>query len=164
MSTAIQSASATSASQADIPATVEELRVCSDCCEVRLLTDFRRRFRGREDRMYQCRQCHASAEFQRRKHHREIRTGQRMKAIATAARNPKAMKRLLMLIDTGVIASGGFENLLRDWYATIQKSIDRGAVSAPRLLGFYESMFAIASWHRNQKSSDSQSHSENLAE
>ena len=87
-----------------------------------------------------------------------------MKAIATAARNPKAMKRLLMLIDTGVIASGGFENLLRDWYATIQKSIDRGAVSAPRLLGFYESMIAIALRHRNEKSSDRPSHTENLAD
>lgn len=164
MPTTIPTASATSAGEADTPATDEELRVCSDCCEVRLLTDFRRRFHGQEVRMHRCKHWHASAERKRREHHRAIRTGQRMQAIATAARNPRAMKRLLMLIDTGVIAAGGFDNLLRDWYATIQKSIDRGAVSAPRLLGFYESMFEIALRHRNQKSSDSQSQLENLAD
>ena len=104
VTTTIHSGSAASAGADDTPPAEEELRVCKDCIEVKPLTDFRRRFRGRDDRMYQCRQCHALAERLRLKHRREIQTGKRMQAIATAARNPRAMKRLLKLMESGVLA------------------------------------------------------------
>jgi hypothetical protein len=124
----------------------EDLRVCSDCAEIKPLTEFRRRYRDREDRMYQCRECHAAAERCRRKHHRSIRTGRRMQALATSARRTKDLNRLITLLKVGISASGGFENLLKDWHAAVQDSIDRG-ISTPRLLGFYETMTALVVRH-----------------
>ena len=48
------------------PETVEtvepELRICSECCEVKFLTEYRRRYKDREVRMHQCRACHVAAE------------------------------------------------------------------------------------------------------
>ena len=120
-----------------------ELRICTDCCEIKPLTDFRKRYRGRDDRMHQCQCCHARTEKSRRQRKKAIARGFRMQAIATAARRPRSMRQLLTLLEFGVHASGGFEKLLEDWYAGIQECIEQ-RISTPRILGYYQGMIALA--------------------
>ena len=120
-----------------------ELQICTDCCEIKPLTYFRKRYKGRADRMHQCQGCHARAEKSRRQRKSAIARGFRMQAIATAARRPRSMRQLLTLLEFGVHASGGFEKLLKDWRAAVEELLDRG-ISSARLLGYYEGMIALA--------------------
>jgi hypothetical protein len=126
----------------------EELRVCSDCAKIKPLTLFRRRFRDREDRMYQCSQCHAAAERRRRKHHRSIRTGQRMQALATAMKTKsRSTQQLATLREVSIVAAGGFEALLRDWHDVFQQCLANGKPT-PRLVAFYEGILGLISRSR----------------
>lgn len=122
----------------------EELRVCSDCAEVKPLTDFRRRHCGQEVRMHQCRQCHAMAERCRRQRHRSIDTGRRMQALATAMkRSNRSDRQLEALLQLSIVSAGGFEALLRDWHGQLQQCLKKGKPT-PRLINFYEGIVGLA--------------------
>lgn len=123
---------------------VEELRVCSDCAEIKPLTDFRRRHSGGDVRMYQCRQCHALAERCRLQKHRSIETGRRIQALATAMkRRNRSARQLETLLQLSIVSAGGFEALLRDWHDQLQKCLEKGKPT-PRLLTFYETILGLA--------------------
>lgn len=111
----------------------EDLRVCSDCAEIKPLTDSRRRHCGQEVRMHQCRQCHATAERCRRQRHRSIDTGRRMQALATAMkRRNRSGRQLEALLQLSIVSAGGFEALLRDWHGQLQQCLKKGKPT-PRL-------------------------------
>lgn len=122
----------------------EDLRVCSDCAEIKPLTDFRRRHRSQEVRMYQCRQCHALAERFRRQRHKSIDTGRRMQALATAMkRSNRSARQLEALLQLSIVSAGGFEALLRDWHSQLQQCLKKGKPT-PRLINFYEGIVGLA--------------------
>lgn len=121
----------------------EELRICSECCEIRLLTDFRRRGRNREDRGFQCRQCHATAERERKRHRRDIKKGRQMQALATALkRKNRSAKQLDTLMHLSIVSAGGYEAMVRDWYNVFQKNMNENKPT-PRLVAFYEAITAL---------------------
>ena len=127
------------------PETIDTaLRICSECCQVKLLTEYRRRYKNRDDRMHQCRACHAAAERRRILRRRVKNTAGRMQAIATAARRSRNMNRLMLMLELGMHASGGVGNLMKDWHTAVRESIEHGNAT-PRLMGFYEAIFQLAS-------------------
>ena len=133
----------------------QELRICTDCCEIKPLPEFRRRYRDQEVRVHQCKSCHAVAERERNRRRREIAAGRRMQSLATAARRARNPRQLDLLMKLGVHAAGGLEKMLRDWRAAIEESINRGRAT-PRLLGFYETMTALVIRHSYRTSTDAE--------
>jgi len=129
------------------PETVEtvepELRICSECCEVKFLTEYRRRYKNREVRMHQCRACHVAAEKRRIMRRKAKSNAGRMQAIATAGRRSRNMNRLMLMIELGIQASGGVGNLMKDWHTAVRECIEKGDAT-PRLIGFYEAIFQLA--------------------
>lgn len=127
-----------------VTTTIEpETRICSECCAVKPLTEYRRRHKGRDVRMHQCRVCHLAAERCRRLRRKAKHDSGRMQAISTAFRRSRNMNRIMLMLELGIRESGGVGNLMRDWHAAVRDNIDQGK-STPRLLGFYEAMVTMA--------------------
>ena len=119
-----------------------EMRICSECCEVKPLTEYRRRFKDRDVRMHQCRACHLAAERYRLLRRKAKHTAGRMQAISTACRRSRNMNRLMLMLELSIHASGGVGNLMQDWHAAVRDNIERRKPT-PRLLGFYEAIISL---------------------
>lgn len=100
-----------------------ETVLCINCCELRPITDFRLRERGKEARVTQCRKCHADYERRRMQRKRAKAQGRQMQALATAIRSGGTAQRLETLLKISAAASGGYRNLLQNWYQTIQEDV-----------------------------------------
>ena len=114
-------------------------RLCINCLELKPPTEFRRRGKNNDQRVSQCRQCHNTAELQRRHRKRSANRDRQMQKLATSIRQCRNAKRLQTLLHTGIMAAGGYTALLQNWYETIQHEVDRRERPA-QLMRFYSTI------------------------
>jgi len=108
------------------------IRRCEYCLLQHPLEQFRRRYRGEEARMWQCRQCHNLRERLRRVgHHRRVSRREIAKTM-THLKNCTAASRIPALCAEMVGHMGGAEGFLATWKDCINRDLERGGLPAFR--------------------------------
>ena len=120
----------------------DAVRICSACAEIKAITDFRRRYRGRPERMNTCNSCHSVHERERQARHRRKRRGMELQKFATAYCSTRDQNRRQLICDMAIQEAGGFTQFLKIWHSTISTMIASGK-NSPRLLRLYELVFEL---------------------
>ena len=107
---------------------------CESCLVEYPLEQFRRRYRGREDRVNQCRSCHNLRERLRRAAIRHRLSRREMAKAMTHLKNCTAASRVPALCAEMVQHLGGAEGFLDAWKACIDRDLKRGGLPAFRHL------------------------------
>lgn len=117
-------------------------QICTECCMVKPKTEFRRRRRGSDVRMHQCRKCHAEAERTRARRKQAIQTHRHTQTLIAASRRAKSLRQIETVIQTAIAAAGGLEKFLVSWM-TVVRTIVQAKTAGPRQLRFYESLLSL---------------------
>jgi hypothetical protein len=118
--------------QSEIPA--DRTRLCESCFHTWPLTEFRRRQRGSQHRVRQCRQCHNEFERYRRAAVRARLSKRRMARDLSRVRDASSSNRVKALCAEVVRGYGGAEGFARAWVACLHGDLQRGGVAALRHL------------------------------
>ncbi len=120
-----------------------EVRRCESCLLEYPLQQFRRRRKGQELRMRECRQCHNRREQLRRSALRVRASHRQMANAMTRLKNGTAAARVPVFCAEMVQHFGGAEGFLDAWKACISRDLQAGGLAAFRhiavLLRFMES-------------------------
>lgn len=109
-------------------------RLCESCFHNQPLTEFRRRKRGAEQRVRQCRQCHNEFERYRRAAVRARLSKRRMARDLSRVRDASSSNRVKALCAEVVRGYGGAEGFARAWTACLHGDLQRGGLAALRHL------------------------------
>ena len=120
----------------------DAVRICSACAEIKALTDFRRRYRGRPERMHTCNSCHSIHERERQARHRRKRQGMEIQKFCTAYCATRDQNRRQLIFKMAIQEAGGFTRFLKNWHDTVSTMIASGK-NSPRLLRLYELVFEL---------------------
>ena len=126
-----------------IAAREEGVRACSECAEIKLLTDFRRRYRDRPDRLHMCNFCHAARERRRRARKRSQRDGMRLQKYATAFCVARDHNRRRLVTEIAIQQFGGFGRFLRWWDGAVSVMVSARQYS-PRQLRMCELLWELS--------------------
>lgn len=107
---------------------------CEYCLVERPLDDFRRRHKGREDRVNQCRSCHNLRERLRRTAIRHRLSRREMAKAMTHLKNCTAATRVPTFCAEMVQHLGGADEFLTAWKECIDGDLKRGGLPAFRHL------------------------------
>jgi hypothetical protein len=122
----------------DLPCQTDRIEACSRLCETCLrvfpLTEFRRRKRGEEHRMRQCRRCHNEMERWRRAAVRARLGKRRMAKDLASVRDATSANRVKALCASMVRGYGGTEGFMASWLACLHRDLERGGLAALRHL------------------------------
>lgn len=118
--------------QADVPAA--PTRLCESCFFTRPLTEFRRRKRGSEHRVRQCRRCHNVFERYRRAAIRARLSKRRMAKDLSRVRAASSANRVKALCAEVVRGYGGAEGFAKAWIACLHRDLQGGGLAALRHL------------------------------
>ena len=118
--------------QSEIPA--PPTRLCECCFHTRTLAEFRRRQRGSEQRVRQCRQCHNEFERYRRAAVRAHLSKRQMARDLARVRDASSSNRVKALCAEVVRGYGGAEGFARAWIACLRGDLQRGGFAALRHL------------------------------
>jgi len=123
-------------------AEITAVRRCESCLLEYPLQQFRRRRRGQECRMRECRQCHNRREQLRRSAIRARSSRRQMIKAMTRLKNSTAAARVPVFCAEMVQYFGGAEAFLEAWKACIARDLQAGGLPAFRhiavLLRFME--------------------------
>jgi hypothetical protein len=117
-------------------------QICTECCIVKPIAEFRRRRRGSDIRMHQCRQCHADAERTRTRRKRSIQTHRQTSSLIAVARRAKSLRQIEAVIEAAIATAGGIDQFLVSW-STVVRSFTHSKSSGSRRLRFYESLLSL---------------------
>lgn len=109
-------------------------RLCESCFHIRPLAEFRRRRRGSEHRVRQCRQCHNEFERYRRAAVRARLSNRKMARDLSHVRDASSSNRVKALCAEVVRGYGGAEGFARAWIACLHRDLQRGGSAALRHL------------------------------
>lgn len=109
-------------------------RLCESCFHTRPLTEFRRRKRGSEQRVRQCRQCHNEFERYRRAAVRARLSKRRIARDLSRVRDASSSNRVKALCAEVVRGYGGAEGFAKAWIACLHGDLQRGGFAAIRHL------------------------------
>jgi hypothetical protein len=109
-------------------------RLCESCFHTLPLTEFRRRKRGSEHRMRQCRRCHNEFERYRRAAVRARLSKRRMAKDLSQVRDAASANRVKALCAEVVRGYGGAEGFAKAWVACLHRDLQRGGFAALRHL------------------------------
>lgn len=109
-------------------------RHCEHCLAERPLHQFRRRYRGREQRVNQCRLCHNELERYRRAAIRHRVSRREMAKAMTQLKNSTAAARVPAFCGEMVRHLGGADGFLAAWKDCIDRDLERGGLPAFRHL------------------------------
>jgi hypothetical protein len=119
-----------------------EVRRCESCLVQYPLDQFRRRHRGRDQRVNQCRLCHNELERYRRAAIRHRVSRREMAKAMTQFKNSTAAARVPAFCGEMVQHFGGADRFLDAWKACIDQDLEKGGLPAFRhiamLLKFME--------------------------
>jgi len=118
-------------------------KMCSDCCRMLPLTDFRFRNRAAGTRMCQCNRCHTQRNREREQIKRAKKAGWDIHKTASQIATSKNLTRSLWLLDQLVDAMGGPQKLVDRWREECWK-LTRQKRSSTRLSRMYEMLIAMA--------------------
>jgi hypothetical protein len=120
----------------------EKLRVCEQCSEIRSLTDFRRRYLDRPDRMKNCNRCHAERERERRRRRREKCEEMQIQRFVSGICNVQDLERRRLIVDSAIQSFGGIDKFLKSWLGAIESLVARRKYS-PRSVRFFECLMEL---------------------
>jgi hypothetical protein len=109
-------------------------RLCEFCFHTRPLAEFRRRKRGSEHRVRQCRRCHNEFERYRRAAVRARLSKRQMARDLSRVRDASSSNRVKALCAEVVRGYGGAEGFARAWAACLHGDLQRGGLAAIRHL------------------------------
>ena len=109
-------------------------RLCETCLHVFPLAEFRRRKRGGEHRMRQCRRCHNEMERWRRAAIRARFGKRRMARDLASVRDATSANRVKALCAAMVRGYGGTEGFVASWLKCLHSDLERGGCAALRHL------------------------------
>jgi hypothetical protein len=109
-------------------------RLCQSCFHTRPLTEFRRRKRGSERRVRQCRRCHNEFERYRRAAVRARLSKRKMARDLSRVRDAASSNRVKALCAEVVRGYGGADGFARAWIACLRGDLQRGGFAALRHL------------------------------
>jgi len=109
-------------------------RLCESCFHTRPLAEFRRRKRGSEQRVRQCRQCHNEFERYRRAAVRARLSKRQIARDLSRVRDASSSNRVKALCAEVVRGYGGAEGFARAWIACLHRDLRRGGFAALRHL------------------------------
>jgi|694.fasta_scaffold02186_26 hypothetical protein len=109
-------------------------RLCESCFHVQPLAEFRRRKRGSEHRVRQCRRCHNEFERYRRAAARARLSKRQMARDLSRVRDASSSGRVKFICAELVRGYGGAEEFARAWIACLHGDLQRGGFSALRHL------------------------------
>jgi len=118
-------------------------KMCTDCCRLLPLTDFRFRNRAAGTRMCQCNRCHTQRNREREQIKRAKKAGWDIHKTASQIATSKNLTRSLWLLDQLVDAMGGPQKLVDRWRQECWK-LTRQKRSSTRLSRMYEMLIAMA--------------------
>ena len=107
-------------------------RLCESCFHSQPLTEFRRRKRGSEQRVRQCRRCHNQFERYRRAAIRARISKRRVANDLARVRAAGSSNRVKALCAAMVRGYGGAEGFVDAWLACLRRDLDRGGFVAIR--------------------------------
>jgi hypothetical protein len=108
------------------------VRRCESCLLQYALQQFRRRRRGCEARMRQCRLCHNQAEQLRRQRKRGLLTKRRFRQHLTSLKNQHTARGIERVYLDLTKQCGGTEGLVKMWTGTMEKDLAEGGFRAYR--------------------------------
>ncbi len=111
---------------------VATLRLCEGCLVRHPANQFRRRRRGQDRRVNQCRLCHNLRERLRRTGIRNRATRREMAKAMTNLRSSTSEARVAAFCSEMVQLFGGAEGFLDAWKACIRLDLEKGGLSAFR--------------------------------
>lgn len=109
-------------------------RLCETCLHVFALAEFRRRKRGSEHRMRQCRRCHNEFERYRRAAIRAKLGKRRMARDLASVRDASSANRVKAVCAAMVGGYGGTEGFVASWLACLHRDLEKGGLTALRHL------------------------------
>lgn len=109
-------------------------RLCESCFHVQPLSEFRRRKRGCEHRVRQCRRCHNESERYRRAAARARLGKRRMAQDLARVREATSTNRVKAVCAEMVKGYGGAEPFVKAWTACLHRDLQRGGLAALRHL------------------------------
>jgi hypothetical protein len=108
------------------------IRLCEHCFTPKPLSEFRRRKRGSEHRMRQCRRCHNEAERYRRTAIRARLGKRQMARNLSQVRDAVSANRVKAICAEIVRGYGGTEGFAKAWIACLNCDLPRGGLAALR--------------------------------
>ncbi len=112
----------------------DPLRLCESCFLVQPLAEFRRRKRGGDQRVRQCRRCHNEFERYRRAAIRASVGRRRMARDLAGVRDATSARRVKALCAAMVGGYGGSEGFVNAWLGCLSRDLKRGGLAALRHL------------------------------
>lgn len=109
-------------------------RLCEACFQIWPLEDFRRRKRGSDKRMRQCRRCHNEVERLRRAAARSRLGKRRMAQDLAKVRNAASENRVKLVCAAMVAGYGGTEGFVNAWLRCLDRDLEKGGLIALRHL------------------------------
>ncbi len=114
--------------------------MCKACCRTLPVDQFRHRWRGRPNRIKQCRACHNAAERLRRAALRS-RAGQRVMAKhMTRLKNQRTSRQIAAVCSGMLDAFGGVGGFMDRWQRSFKRDLRTGGYAAFR---HFESLFRL---------------------
>lgn len=110
------------------------VRLCEHCLAPQPLSEFRRRKRGAEYRMRQCRRCHNEAERFRRATSRTRQSRRQMAKNLSRVRDAASANRVKAICAEVIRGYGGAEGFAKAWIACLNRDLQRGGLAALRHL------------------------------
>lgn len=111
-----------------------DVRLCESCFQVQPLVEFRRRRRGSDHRMRQCRRCHNEFERYRRAAIRTRMSKRRIARDLASVRDATSANRVKALCSAMVCGYGGTEGFIDAWLDCLDRDLRRGGLAALRHL------------------------------
>jgi len=124
-------------------ATFADTKLCELCVSVKPFTEFRRRSRNGSARLNQCRQCHNTAERERRSGKRTRHNHRLMAKCLTKVKNEQNNDRLELLCGFMFDQFGGLEGFTAAWCDYRRRAMQQGGYAAFRV---FQSLFRLAEY------------------
>ena len=105
---------------------------CRCCLALRPKEDFRRRYRGREERMTECRLCHNKSEQMRQHFKRGLLTKRQYQKYLTSLKEQQTSRGVERVFLSLAKLCGGTEGLLEMWAEAMEKDFKAGGLKAHR--------------------------------
>ncbi len=116
------------------PAEISGLRLCEHCLVPKPLAEFRLRHRAGQIRMWQCRECHNTAERIRRAARRDRLNRRQMAKMLTAVKNQRSDLQVKALCREMAVRFGGIAGIVEAWHRTLDADLEKGGYPAVRNL------------------------------
>jgi hypothetical protein len=111
-----------------------DVRLCESCFQVQPLSEFRRRRRGSNHRMRQCRRCHNEFERYRRAAIRARLSKRQIARDLSRVRDAASANRVKALCAAIIRGYGGTEGFAKAWIYCLSQDLRRGGFAALRHL------------------------------